>query len=99
MDRRIILPGEPVFLLRLSLGIGGGRTVGVYRPFDLELEQHLCTLLSEFALIAARTSRARPRDAGISILNGPLFGQVELRMSRATRFVNLTESNYMNLPS
>lgn len=35
----------------------------------------------------------------ISILNGPLFGQLELRMLRATRFVNVTESNYMNLLS
>lgn len=66
MDRRIILPGEPVFL-RLSLGIGG-HSWRIVRSWTWI---HLCTrsLLSEFALIAAEPELV-PETRALAYLMG-----------------------------
>lgn len=75
----------------------------VYSPLSHK-SKTLKTAASRTAFRFRNSHLSRERDdelvrTGISILNGPLFGQVELRMLPATRFVNVTESNYMNLLS
>lgn len=77
------------------INLPGGKYRGITSPEE-EYAPRFAPGVSAY-LANASSARTLVRASRISILNGPLFGQLELRMLRATRFVNSAESNYTNL--